>query len=74
MNILQQVNEKLSERHKTLKSLGKLSELLESDGFNRDTYYRALRGDDRVSADTLEAILKAQNTVITKTTKRLQNA
>jgi len=74
MNIIQETNEKLSERHKMLKSLGKLSEVLESKEFNRDTYYRALRGDETVTATTLEAILKAQLAVINKTKKQLQRA
>lgn len=74
MSIVIKNQDKLSERHKELKKLGKVLITIERAGISPNTYYRALGGDETITADTLAIILVAQKTVIDETNKMLQNA
>lgn len=74
MSIVTKNQDKLSERHKELKRLGKVRIAIERSGVSPNTYYRAINGDETITAYTLSVILVAQKMVIEETDRMLQNA
>jgi hypothetical protein len=74
MSIVTENKEKLIKRNDELKKLGKVRVAIARSGVSPNTYYRAINGEDTVTAPTLEAILSAQKVVIAETKKQLQRA
>lgn len=72
MSIIIENQGKLSERHEELKRLGKVTAAIERADVSPNTYYRAINGDQTMTAPTLAAILSAQKAVISETKKALQ--
>lgn len=73
MSIIAQLQNKLSERHKTLQKHQKVLAAIDRAGVSPNTYYRALDPKETVHTPTLERIVVAQKEIIDEYEASLQN-
>lgn len=64
MKIKPKQKENLIKRHAELKSMRKISRAIEVAGVSRETYYRLINGDEKLTPESINTISDAQREVI----------
>lgn len=73
MDVLQELQEKLSKRHETLKKYRKVMIAIQRSGTDQLTYNRAVSGTGPVGVPTMQRIAIAQLAVINEYEQELAN-